>query len=405
MSKFASENECKQIKKQDNHFPKPNQSFLHLWFPNIFEFKGGIQVYSAFLLEALQNLYPQVKYEVFLKHDTCRTSNFSLETNTKFHFAGKWNKTLRTLVFASQIFGHGFWQRPIIIISSHLNFTVVAYLLKYLTGIPYWAVAHGVDAWNITNPTLKTALCHADRILAVSEYTRDRLLKEQNLNPAKVSVLPNTFDARRFQIAPKPQYLLKRHSLTVEQPIILTVARLDNSERYKGYDQILLAMLKIRLAIPNAHYILVGKGSDRSRIEQLISQLNLSDCVTLAGFIPDSELCDYYNLCDVFAMPSKGEGFGIVYLEAVACGKPTLAGNQDGAVDALCNGELGVLVNPDDVNAIAQTLIQILQGAYPHPILYQPQILREQVIAKFGFEQFQKTLAELIQTKVLICEV
>ncbi|MEH2028146.1 MAG: glycosyltransferase [Nostoc sp.] len=401
MIEISSENEYKQIKKQNNHSPQVNQLFLHLWFPNIFEFKGGIQVYSAFLLEALQSLYPQIKYEVFLKHDTCITPNFSLKTNTKFHFAGKWNKTLRTLVFASKIFGYGFWQRPSLIISSHLNFTVVAYLLKYLTGIPYWAVAHGVDAWNITNPTLKTALSHADRILAVSEYTRDRLLKEQNLNPAKVSVLPNTFDTQRFQIAPKPQYLLERHSLTVEQPIILTVARLDNSERYKGYDQILVAMAEIRLAIPNAHYILVGKGSDRPRIEQLISRLNLDDCVTLAGFIPDSELCDYYNLCDVFAMPSKGEGFGIVYLEALACGKPTLAGNQDGAVDALCNGELGVLVNPDDVNTIALTLIQILQGTYPHPILYQPQILREQVIARFGFEQFQQTLAKLIQIKLL----
>ncbi len=135
MIEITSENEYKQIKKENNPFPKRNQLFLHLWFPNIFEFKGGIQVYSAFLLEALQSLYPEVKYEVFLKHDTCRTPNFSLITNTQFHFAGKWNKTLRTLAFASQIFAYGFWQRPSLIISSHLNFTVVAYLLKYLTGL------------------------------------------------------------------------------------------------------------------------------------------------------------------------------------------------------------------------------------------------------------------------------
>lgn len=95
-------------------------------------------------------------------------------------------------------------------------------------------------------------------------------------------------------------------------------------------------------------------------------------------------------------MPSKGEGFGIVYLEALACGKPTLGGNQDGAVDALCHGDLGVLVNPDDINAMAKTLIQILQGTYSHPILYQPHILRQQVIARFGFEQFKQTLAELM---------
>jgi glycosyltransferase involved in cell wall biosynthesis len=145
---------------------------------------------------------------------------------------------------------------------------------------------------------------------------------------------------------------------------------------------------------------MVGKGSDRPRIEQLINQLNLQDCVTLTGFVPDDELCAHYNLCDVFALPSKSEGFGIVYLEALACGKPTLGGNQDGAIDALCHGELGVLVDPDDVGAITQTLIQILQGTYLHPILYKPGILRQKVIDNFGFERFKKTLAELIKSRI-----
>ncbi|PPK18773.1 glycosyltransferase, partial [Staphylococcus haemolyticus] len=142
-----------------------------------------------------------------------------------------------------------------------------------------------------------------------------------------------------------------------------------------------------------------GKGDDHPRISQLIAQLSLQDCVTLAGFIPDNELCDYYNLCNVFAMPSKGEGFGIVYLEALACGKPVLGGNQDGAIDALCKGDNGVLVNPDDVEAIAKSLIQILNGTYPHPILYQPEILRQKVIDTFGFEKFKQTLASLMNSR------
>ncbi len=372
---------------------------LHIWFPNIFEFKGGVQVYSAFLLEALQSLYPHTEYDVFLKHDTRCLSNVSPINNTRFHFAGKWYIKLRTLAFATQIFKSGIWQSPNLIITSHLNFTIVAYLLKRLKGIPYWTVAHGVDAWNITNPTLKTALFHADRILAVSNYTRDRLLKEQNLDPSKISILPNTFDASGFKITDKPKYLLDRYRLKPEQPIILTVARLASADGYKGYDKIIQALLEIRYHLPDVHYIIVGKGDDRRRIEHLISELGLEDCVTLAGFIPDNELCDYYNLCNVFAMPSKGEGFGIVYLEALACGKPVLGGNQDGAIDALCGGELGVLVNPDDVEAIAQSLMQILKGTYPHPILYQPEILRRKVIDTFGFEQFKQTLASLMNSR------
>jgi glycosyltransferase involved in cell wall biosynthesis len=378
-------------------YQKQNNLHLHLWFPNIFEFKGGIQVYSAFLLEALQSLFPNFKYDVFLKHDTSYLPTFSLLTNTRFHFSGNWLINLRTLAFATQLLGYGLWQRPSLIISSHLNFTVVAYLLKRITGIPYWAVAHGVDAWNITNPVLKTALHNADNILAVSSYTRDRLLQEQDIDPAKVSILPNTFDSGRFKIAVKPNYLLERYGLKSSQPVILTVARLSSSDAYKGYAQIIQALVEIKRQIPDIHYILAGKGDDQCRIEQIISDLNLQDNVTLAGFVPDDELSDHYNLCDVFAMPSRGEGFGIVYLEALACGKPTLGGNQDGAIDALCFGELGALVDPLDVDAIAKTLIQILQGTYPNPLMYQPEALRQKVIDTFGFERFQENLAELIK--------
>jgi len=113
--------------------------------------------------------------------------------------------------------------------------------------------------------------------------------------------------------------------------------------------------------------------------------------------VPDEELSDHYNLCDVFAMPSKREGFGIVYLEALACGKPALGGNQDGAVDALCAGKLGALVDPDDIEAIAQSLIHMLQGTYPNPLMYQPEALRQAVIDTYGMEAFQRRLANLLR--------
>jgi glycosyltransferase involved in cell wall biosynthesis len=374
-----------------------HQTHLHLWFPNIFEIKGGIQVYSAFFLEALQSTYPKVNYEVFLKHDTRYSKNLSVPSNTNFHFSGALPLSLRTSAFAAQLIGTGLWQRPNLVITTHLNFTVAAYWLKRLAGIPYWAVAHGIEAWNIQNPALQTALHHADRILAVSSYTRDRLLKEQNLDPSKISLLPNTFDPNRFKISDKPTHLLERYGLKPEQPIILTVNRLSLSESYKGYDKVLEALPQIRQVIPNVHYIIVGKGDARPQIEQLIRERQLQDCVTLAGFIPDAELCDYYNLCDLFAMPSKLEGFGIVYLEALACGKPALGGNQDGAIDALCHGQLGALVNPHDTGEIAKTIIQILEGTYPNSLLYQPEILRQKVIDIYSFDCFKRTLSEYLE--------
>ena len=299
----------------------PNLKRFHVFAPSICGSQGGIQLYSAFFLQALQNLYPQSEYDVFLKHDV------DVEIFSKFNY------------LPAEIISEGFLQRPDLAVANHLHFAIAAYWLKRLTGIPYWAFAHGIEAWDIQNPALKTAIHNADLILAGSGYTRDRLLNEENLDPKKVVILPNTFDSNRFEPAPKPDYLLKRYNLKSEQPVILTVARLSALEGYKGYDQIIRAIPQIRQAVPDVRYIVVGKGNDTQRIERLITELGLQSCVTLAGFVPDEQLCDYYNLCDVFAMPSKAEGFGMVYLEALSCGKPVLGGNQDGAVFSLCDGE------------------------------------------------------------------
>lgn len=370
---------------------------VQIWAPNIFEFKGGIQVYSEFLLEALKS-YPLKSCRVVLKHDR-QVPEQALKDFQSFQFSccGQWPLSIRTLAFSAELVRLACWEIPDLIITTHLNFTPLAYYLKQFLGIPYWTVAHGVDAWNITDNHLVKSLLNADLILSVSQYTRNRLLDEHNLDVKKIEFLPNTFNATNFYPLPKSSTLLKRYNLTDQQPIILTVARLDSTERYKGYDQIIKALPRVKHQIPNVHYILGGKGKDRSRIEKLIQDLELTDSVTLTGFISDEELCDHYNLCDVFAMPSKGEGFGIVYLEALACGKPTLGGNQDGAIDALCHGEIGVLVDPDNLEKLAETLILILQGRYPNSVIYQPSMLRQKVIETYGFVCFQRKLTALLR--------
>lgn len=370
---------------------------LHLWMPGLFDFKGGIQTYSGFLLQALKHRYPGLHTETFLMHD--RGWKQSTSGGSRFHFTGCVPSRLRAPAFAATALTRGILQQPNLVISTHLNFTVAAYWLKQMTGTPYWAVAHGFEAWDVQRPALRRAIAHADRILAVSSYTRDRLLQEQSIDPARVSLLPNTFDAHRFQIAGKPDHLLKRHGLTADQPIILTVNRLAAGEAYHPYDRVLAALPHIRQVMPNAHYLIVGQGDDRPRLERMIAEQHLQNCVTLTGFIPDQELPDYYNLCDVFAMPSKLEGFGIVFLEAMAAGKAVLGSLRDGSVEALAQGRLGALVDPDNTPEIAKTLIQILQGSYPNPLMYQPESLRQAAIETFGNAAFEKTLGQLLDAQ------
>ncbi len=372
---------------------------LYLIFPNIFDFKGGIQVYSTFLLKALQDIYPEADYDVFLKYDKYslkQPDNLQFLSSTRFHYFGDLPKLLQPILFATKIIILAILQHPVLVISTHVNYAIVCYILKFFTGVPYWVVAHGLEVWDIENKATKLALEKADKIISVSNYTRQRLLQYPNIDSKKIVILPNTFDASKFSINSKPTYLLKRYNLTDEQPVILTVTRLGSTAKYKGYDQILHALVKVRSHLPNVHFILAGKGDDIPRIKALVTNLNLQDCVTIAGFVPDKELCDHYNLCDVFALPSKGEGFGIVFLEALACGKPVLAGNQDGSIDPLADGKLGCLVNPDNVEEIADNLIQILQGNCSNPVIYQPEYLQQKTIEAFDFSQFRASLAKLV---------
>ncbi|QKD81541.1 glycosyltransferase [Thermoleptolyngbya sichuanensis A183] len=368
---------------------------LHCWVPNLFEFQGGIQRYLQDLLRAIAS-QPYCHTIVFNKRDRAGNGDLDKLSNLTFRYFGALPDAAKTPGFAASLMTAALGDRPDLILCGHLHFAPVALMLRRLAGIPYWIFTYGIDAWNVQNPLQKAALHAADRIVSISGYTRDRLLREQQLDPARVALLPCTIDAQRFRPAPKPDYLLQRYGLQPDQPVVLTVARLVGGDRHKGYEAVLSALPLVRRVLPQVHYVLVGKGGDRPRIEARIAELGLQDCVTLAGFVPDAELCDHYNLCDVFAMPSQGEGFGIVYLEAIACGKPALGGNQDGATDALAQGELGALVDPTDHEAIARTLIQILQGAYPNPLLYQPAELRRRAIARYGRDTFNQTLNQLL---------
>jgi glycosyltransferase involved in cell wall biosynthesis len=264
----------------------------------------------------------------------------------------------------------------------HLNFCPAADWLKRALGIRYAVSLHGVEAWGLTNPARRRGLAYADLKLPISEFTRQRILAEQALSGASFRLLPCTFDADKFTPAPKPEYLLQRYGLTPGQPVIVTVARLAAHEAYKGQDRILRVLSEIRLQLRDVRYVIVGDGNDRPRLERIAEEEGVSDIVTFGGRVPAEELADHYRLCDVFAMPSTGEGFGIVFLEAMACGKPVIGGTRDAAADALRHGELGVLAK-----------------RHQHPLIYRPEALRQKVIEYFGFEKFRQTLGDILAEK------
>jgi len=370
---------------------------IHVWVPEYTSAVGGIQTFSRFIIRGLRDIFPKAKLDVFSKNDTSFPDPSGDPTDS-FTPLGWWSRRLRTPVFAAELARRAIRDRPDIIITTHVNFAPAAHSMQMLLGIPFLAIGHGIEVWEIPNKYIYRALRAAGGLAAVSRFTRNRMAAALHLSQERISLLPNTFDPDQFYPdVRKPRFLLKRYGLRADQPVILTIARLASAERYKGYDQVLRALPRVRERLPNVRYILGGRGPDRPRIESLIKKLDLAKSVTLAGYVAEHELRGHYNLCDVFAMPSKGEGFGIVFLEALGCGKPVLAGNKDGSVDAVLNGEIGVLIDPDSVTEIAEALIQILAREHKRQLLFDPQALRNRTIDAYGYKRFVTLLQQLVQ--------
>ena len=245
-----------------------------------------------------------------------------------------------------------------VIFCGHMNAAPFASFLSRISGKPLWIQAHGIEAWEDRGPLFRKALSAARLITAVSRHTRRRLLSWTDVNPERIRVLPNTFDPSFVEISADPA--LARQLGIDGKKVILTVGRLSSQEKYKGHDRVIQAVPKIREKHPDVAYVIVGTGDDQIRLEALARDVGVSDIVIFAGPVSDHVLKDYFALADVFAMPSTGEGFGIVFVEAAASGLPVIGGNRDGSVDSLADGAIGCLVDPENNDALVKSISIII---------------------------------------------
>jgi len=261
-------------------------------------------------------------------------------------------------------------KKPDIVILSHINLAVIGLLIKTINPkCKIWLVAHGIEVWRPLSELGKSLLKRCDKIICVSNFTRQQMINLHGTDPAKCTVLNNAVDP--FMKLPmnftKPEHLLKRYWLTKENQVIFTLTRLASTEQYKGHDQVIKVMSKLKEKFPNVRYILAGQydHSEEIRIQKLITQYKVEEEVILPGFIREDELSDYFLLADLFVLPSKKEGFGIVFIEALACGLPVICGNVDGSVDAIRDGELGTAINPDGLAELEKALSDYLTTPLP----------------------------------------
>lgn len=307
--------------------------------------------------------------------------------------AGNMPPALRTPAFAWRGLRSIIEHRPRWVVSTHAHFAPAARLARHLMN-GCITVAHGVEIHPELSAARRHALAESSAIWAVSRWTRQRCI-DLGLPGQAITVIGNTVDDLRFRTGGPSPDLQARYGITPGERVVLTVARLDPGERYKGYDRVIRALPALRARVGDVRYLLVGGGADGARAVALAQSLGVADRLTLCGFVPDGELADHYRLADVFAMPSLGEGFGIVFLEAMACGIPVLGGDRDGTRDALDDGRLGRLVDPEDVEAIATGIAHLLE----YPSAGAPgkgERLREACLAKHGRPVFAVRIGEAL---------
>ncbi|MDN3584399.1 glycosyltransferase family 4 protein [Mucilaginibacter flavus] len=289
--------------------------------------------------------------------------------------------------------------KPEVVILNHINLAIVGTLIKTLNPkCKVWLIAHGIEVWRPLTATKKLLLKRCDKVICVSNYTMQQMISRHHVDGSKCTVLNNAVDP--FMKLPesfsKPEYLLKRYGLNEDDRVLFTLTRLASTEQYKGHDQVIKVIALLKDQFPDIKYILSGQydEKEKKRIERLISDHHVETCVLLTGFIDEGELSDHFLLADLFVLPSKKEGFGIVFIEALACGLPVICGNVDGSIDAVYNSELGTPINPDSLSELKEAIAGYLETSMTED---KRRYLQGKCVSQFNENNYMINLEELIK--------
>ena len=275
--------------------------------------------------------------------------------------------------------------RPSIVIIGHLNFAPIALLVRLLSGAKCIVLLHGIEAWE-ERKRLKWCYRYIDEFWAVSNYTSRLFVNTNNVNEVKLKTIFNTLPS---------DWPIKKG---VYKSFFFSVARLDTSEGYKGIDLTInaVAQLQVLLRKENFQYIIVANGDDVQRHKTMVSDLKIEDIVVFKSNVTDDELQQLYKDCSFFILPSTGEGFGIVYLEAMACGKACVGAYGCGAEDVIADGVTGYLLKPS-IEAISNTIRTLISDKELLERMGKAGLLR--LKAKFIYSRFQERIEKLLEVE------
>lgn len=360
-------------------------------FPEL-DAAGGIQLAGRHIA-AVMNAFARersLRCELLSLNDSPGDHTLTV-AGEEFSFRGFGRSKLKFAAAATRIASRG----ARVVLAAHPNLAPVAQTMKLVRPrLRSVICTHGVEVWEPLGTARRWSLRRANVILAPSMCTAERAARVQKLTSTKIRRLPWALD---------PQFAARAaasraHALPAAYPggrVILSVGRWNSSQRYKGMDHLIAALPRLLTDLPEVQLVAVGDGDDLGWLENLAEGNGVARHVHFVRGVSQDELGAWYSACEIFALPSRGEGFGLVYLEAMAYGKPVVAGAHGGAPEIVEDGVTGYLVPHGDLPQLATALAALLGDAE----LRQKMGARGQsrVQREFLFAQFAKSLKKILR--------
>jgi phosphatidyl-myo-inositol dimannoside synthase len=333
---------------------------------------GGSRIYYYNLFRRISTMGDEV---TILTSKVSGWREFDNKEQTKFFRIKRNFRSLRDLSYSQlpKVVGpmlisvaFSIFHRPNVLHSGDLYPPgVIAIILQKLLGIPFIAYCHGEDI-TLTDerrfqPRLRNMIYRsANAIIANGDFAVQNLSRI-GIESKKIHKITPGLDVSSFYPDTSNMELRQQYGIDGEL-VLMTVARLVSR---KGHSRVIRALAKLRSGIPPFKYVIVGRGPLEAELRALTAQLNLEDRVVFAGFVADDALNRHYNLADIVVMPNTGddgdvEGFGMVFLEANATGKPVIGGRSGGTAEAILDKETGFLVDPSDDQELHNALYALL---------------------------------------------
>lgn len=287
-------------------------------------------------------------------------------------------------------------RRPILALVAHPYLAPVAWSMRVAApGLRYVVLTHGVEVWRPLPPHRQWALRAADCVLVTNGFTGEQLRSVQKVSEERLRDFPLAIESEFLSASTDSDGYLPPPDFPKDGRVVLTVGRLAADERYKGVDTLIYALARLGDSLSDLHLVVVGDGDDRPRLHRIAEDKGLTDRVHFLCGLGQRALIACYKHCEVFAMPSRGEGFGLVFLEAMALAKPVVGGAHGGTPGLIEDGVTGFLVPHGDVERLADVLERLLSDEGLR--LEIGRKAQERVRGAYLYEQLEERLAGIVE--------